>query len=205
MKFFVENGVSDYYQSFLGIGVNQTKDLPNVSSQQLDKLVALPVLDSIDFPTPLNSSKWCPRATADLHHPQPFGRATAAVCGLRSAVCRRGRGSHPTRSRDGSKRPKPDHFGWVSHPNACLLRPGHRKKINMAIAKPVLDSDRFSSESDKVELAGDGRPAPAAHPADCCGLPSPTRSPDRSERPKTDHFRFHARVVRDGGRRRPAR
>ena len=47
----------------------------------------------------------------------------------------------------------------------------------------------FLSESVKIELADDGRPAPAARPGDCCGLPSPTRSPDGSKRPKTDHFR----------------
>jgi hypothetical protein len=42
MQFFVENNVTTYYEAFLGIGVNQTKDLPNVSPQQLDKLVTLP-------------------------------------------------------------------------------------------------------------------------------------------------------------------
>ena len=49
--------------------------------------------------------------------------------------------------------------------------------------------DHISSEPVKIELAGGGRPAPAAHPGDCCGLPSPTRSPptrspDGSKRPE---------------------
>ena len=54
---------------------------------------------------------------------------------------------------------------------------------------PVVDSDQISPEITKVELAGDGRPAPAAYPGDCCSLSSPTRSPGGSDRPKTDHFR----------------
>ena len=39
---------------------------------------------------------------------------------------------------------------------------------------------RIPPESIKTELADDGRPAPAAHPGDCCGLVSPTRSPPES-------------------------
>ena len=34
----------------------------------------------------------------------------------------------------------------------------------------IADSDQVSSESVTVELAGDGRPAPADHPGGCCGL-----------------------------------
>ncbi len=49
--------------------------------------------------------------------------------------------------------------------------------------------DQIPSKSIKTELADDGRPAPAALPGDCCGLPSPTRSPDGSKRPETDHVR----------------
>ena len=36
-----------------------------------------------------------------------------------------------------------------------------------------LDSDQISSKSVKIELADDGRPAPAALPGDCYGLPAP--------------------------------
>ena len=41
--------------------------------------------------------------------------------------------------------------------------------------------DQISSEPVKIELAGDGRPA---HSGDCCGLPSPTRSPNGSKGPE---------------------
>ena len=51
--------------------------------------------------------------------------------------------------------------------------------------------DPNPSKSVKTELADDGRPAPAALPGDCCGLPSPTRSPDGSKRPKFDHFEWY--------------
>ena len=37
-------------------------------------------------------------------------------------------------------------------------------------------------------LVDDCRPAPAFLLGDCSGLPSPTRSPDGSKRPKTNHF-----------------
>jgi hypothetical protein len=60
--------------------------------------------------------------------------------------------------------------------------------------------DQTSLTIVKNELAGDGRPAPAALPGDCYGLSSPTRSPDGSERPKTDRFG----VIFGPGNRRPA-
>ena len=41
--------------------------------------------------------------------------------------------------------------------------------------RPVLGLINFSIELVKIQLADDGRPAPAALPGDCCGLPSPTR------------------------------
>ena len=38
----------------------------------------------------------------------------------------------------------------------------------------MVDFNQTPPESVKTELVGDGRPAPAAHPGDCCGLLSPT-------------------------------
>lgn len=40
-KFFVENGLVNYYDDFVAAGINQIKDLPNCSAQHLDQLVAL--------------------------------------------------------------------------------------------------------------------------------------------------------------------
>ena len=57
--------------------------------------------------------------------------------------------------------------------------------IGYFVAKASADSEHNAPESIKTELAGDGRPAPAALPGDCCRLPSPTRSLGGSERPKT--------------------
>ena len=40
-------------------------------------------------------------------------------------------------------------------------------------AKAVFNQTHFVRICVKIELADDGRPAPAAHLGDCCGLPSP--------------------------------
>jgi hypothetical protein len=61
------------------------------------------------------------------------------------------------------------------------------------------DFNQFSSESIKTKLADDGRPAPAALPGDCCGLPAPPRSPDGSKRPKPDHFGVFSHTQNSSG------
>jgi hypothetical protein len=40
-KFFVENGFNQYYDAFVGAGINQILDLPNISDQMLDSMVSL--------------------------------------------------------------------------------------------------------------------------------------------------------------------
>ena len=57
--------------------------------------------------------------------------------------------------------------------------------------------DQNPHKSITTELAGDGRPASGrqtciSRPSgDCCGLPSPTRSPGGSKRPETTIFKPH--------------
>ena len=81
----------------------------------------------------------------------------------------------------------------------ALLRPGGQSNV-IALRvdasfgsghwceKPFVICDKCTPKL-KIELADDGRAAPAPTlPGDCCGLPSPTRSPDGSKRPETDYF-----------------
>lgn len=64
------------------------------------------------------------------------------------------------------------------------------KKRGSAKAPGSVDPifDPISPASGKIELADNGRPAPASPlPGDCCGPPSPARSRDGPKRPETDH------------------
>ncbi len=157
-------------------------------------------------PNPSNLSS---RPTAGLHRP-PI-RATAAVC-RRGPHSVAGRGSkrpetdncfvwifviqntkHQVDPKRFAASLRLDHNSLYEEGALEATRNGNHLRaleLYMLAKSPYLKrhSPGISSESVTIRLVDDGRPAPAALPGDCCGLPSPTRSPDGSKRPVTDPF-----------------